>query len=99
MQRVAQALRLGVIAHAPPRQHTHTPSTHTAPPPPPPAFPEKDPRLNTLLPRIIYCTVHFGQLLFVLNKLNAMGLLPTHASDWMASLPVPPPAAATVQAL
>jgi hypothetical protein len=55
--------------------------------------------LDTLLPRLVYCAVHFGQLLFVLNKLNSMGLLPTHASDWMATLPVPPPAVSTVQAL
>jgi hypothetical protein len=43
--------------------------------------------------------VQVGQLLFVLNKLNSMGLLPTHASDWMSTLPVPPPASVSVQAL
>lgn len=64
------------------------------------AFP-RDPtgRLDTLLPRLIYCAIHFGQLLFVLNKLNSMGLLPTHASDWLASLPVPPPSTVAVEAL
>jgi hypothetical protein len=35
----------------------------------------------------------------VLNKLNAMGLLPTHASDWLAGLPTPPAAVTAVQAL
>ncbi|GBF88021.1 1-acyl-sn-glycerol-3-phosphate acyltransferase [Raphidocelis subcapitata] len=64
------------------------------------AFPS-DPagRLDTFTPRLIYCAIQFGQLLFVLNKLNSMGLLPTHASDWMASLPVPPAAAVAVRAV
>ncbi|KAI8473114.1 MAG: hypothetical protein J3K34DRAFT_412262 [Monoraphidium minutum] len=63
------------------------------------AFP-KDPagRLDTLTPRLIFCAVQLGQLLFVLNKLNSMGLLPTHASDWMSALTVPPPATVAVAA-
>lgn len=64
------------------------------------AFP-KDPagRLDVITPRLIFCLVQVGQLLFVLNKLNSMGLLPTHASDWLSELPVPPPATVAVQAL
>jgi len=92
----ASSANLQRCAHLP-RLHPTPPSKHTLPPNPT-AFP-REPRLDTLLPRLIYCACHFGQLVFVLNKLNSMGLLPTHASDWMASLPVPPPATIAVQAI
>jgi hypothetical protein len=42
-----------------------------------------------LTPRILYCLIQFGQLLFVLYKLNSMGLLPTYPSDWLAATSVP----------
>lgn len=46
-------------------------------------------KVDVLKPRLMYCLIHFGQLLFALNKLAVMGLLPTHASDWLANMPVP----------
>ena len=60
-------------------------------PPPPAAFP-RDPegQLDTLTPRLVYCLIHLGQFIFGLYKLNGMGLLPTHASDWLAGAAPPP---------
>lgn len=47
------------------------------------------PQLDTLLPRLLYCLIQCGQLVFGLYKLNGMGLLPVYASDWISSLKVP----------
>jgi len=49
-----------------------------------------EPGVDVTLPRLLFCAVHFGTVLFALYKLDKMGLLPTHASDW---LPVSPPLA------
>jgi hypothetical protein len=46
-------------------------------------------KLDTLTPRLLYCLVHSGQIVFGLYKLNAMGLLPVHASDWISTMEVP----------
>jgi len=56
------------------------------------AFPERDSdggRLNTWLPRIIYCLINLAGLGFGLWKVNGMGLLPTHASDYVSAMTVP----------
>mmetsp|Transcript_953 Transcript_953/g.1485 ORF Transcript_953/g.1485 Transcript_953/m.1485 type:complete len:172 (-) Transcript_953:466-981(-) len=47
------------------------------------------PQLDLLLPRLLFCIVQCGQLVFGLYKLNGMGLLPVYASDWVSSLKVP----------
>jgi hypothetical protein len=49
----------------------------------------EDGKLNILVPRILYCLIQAGGLAFGLWKLNTMGLLPTHASDFVSSLKVP----------
>lgn len=46
-----------------------------------------DPGVDTLTPRLVYCGLFLFQMLFALRKLNQMGLLPTHASDWAPSDP------------
>ncbi|KXZ53631.1 hypothetical protein GPECTOR_6g548 [Gonium pectorale] len=47
-------------------------------------------QLDVLTPRLLYCLVHFGQLIFGLYKLSAMRLLPSSASDFISTVPVPP---------
>jgi hypothetical protein len=54
-----------------------------------PADPEGE--LNTRIPRITFCLVHSLGVGFALWKVNGMGLLPTHLSDWVSSMR--PPAA------
>jgi len=44
---------------------------------------------DVTVPRIMFCAIHFVGLCLALNKLNAMGLLPTHASDWVSGLAPP----------
>ncbi|KAK9842355.1 hypothetical protein WJX81_008162 [Elliptochloris bilobata] len=46
-------------------------------------------KLNILYPRLLYCLIQAGGLAFALWKLNGMGLLPTHASDYVSALAVP----------
>lgn len=46
-------------------------------------------KLDTFTPRLLYCLINVGQFIFALHKLNAMGLLPTHASDWLSAIAVP----------
>lgn len=56
----------------------------------PAAFPaDPDRKLDTFTPRLLYCLIHLGQFVFGLYKLNAMGLLPTHASDWLSAIAAP----------
>lgn len=50
---------------------------------------EEWPQLDIITPRILYCLVHSGQLLFGLHKLNSMGLLPVFPSDWISTMAVP----------
>lgn len=51
--------------------------------------PDETGMLNTIGPRIVYSLIQALQLFFALYKLNAMGLLPSHASDWVSALVVP----------
>jgi hypothetical protein len=56
----------------------------------PAAFPaDPEGKLDTLTPRLLYCLIQAGQLIFVLYKLNNMGLLPTHPSDWLSAAAAP----------
>lgn len=66
----------------------------TSPSPPllltPAVFPpDPERKLDTLSPRLVFCLIQFGQVLFGLHKLNTMGLLPTHASDWLSTVAAP----------
>ena len=56
------------------------------------AFPkdEEFKQLDVFTPRLLYCLIHMGQLVFGLWKLNAMGLLPAHPADWISTMAVPP---------
>lgn len=47
-------------------------------------------QLDVIMPRILYCLIHLAQLIFGFYKLNAMGLLPVHPSDWISTMQVPP---------
>lgn len=56
-----------------------------------PAFPpDPERRLEVMGPRALFCLVQACGLAFTLWKLNGMGLLPTHVSDWVTSTPVAP---------
>lgn len=47
----------------------------------------KNKDVDVLVPRALYCAVYVGQLIFAAYKLDKMGLLPTHASDWASQIP------------
>jgi ER membrane protein complex subunit 4 len=49
----------------------------------------KNKDVDVMIPRALYCAVYFGQLIFAAYKLDKMGLLPTHASDWASQIPPP----------
>jgi hypothetical protein len=51
--------------------------------------PFKDARTDILLPKLLFIAMNFAALGLGLYKLNSLGLLPTHASDWVSSLPPP----------
>ena len=42
-------------------------------------------------PRALYCAIQLAGLAMALYKLNSMGLLPTHASDWVSGMKPPTP--------
>lgn len=42
-------------------------------------------------PRLVFCAIQVVGLAMALWKLNAMGLLPTHASDWVSNMKPPTP--------
>ena len=48
-----------------------------------------EPGVDTRLPRLAFIALHVAALLVALNKLEKMGLLPTHVSDWQPSSPPP----------
>lgn len=50
---------------------------------------EDDVNVDVFTPRILYCIIYFAQFLYGLYKLNSMGLLPAHASDWVSTIAVP----------
>lgn len=52
--------------------------------------PYKDPRVDTLAPKLVFMALNLAGLGLGIWKLNTLGLLPTHASDWVSSLPPAP---------
>jgi len=48
-----------------------------------------DKNTDVTTPRLMYCAIQLIGLALALRKLNAMGLLPTHASDWLSGLKPP----------
>ena len=52
---------------------------------------EEDEKLDVVTPRALYCSIQMAGLLFALYRLNGMGLLPTHTSDFASAL-LPPQA-------
>ncbi len=53
---------------------------------------DEDGKLDIMTPRALYCAIHLAGLLFALYRLNGMGMLPTHVSDFASAL-LPPRAA------
>ncbi|EFJ38529.1 hypothetical protein SELMODRAFT_402529 [Selaginella moellendorffii] len=51
--------------------------------------PYKDARTDVLMPKLLFIAMNLVALGMGLWKLNSLGLLPTHASDWVSSLPPP----------
>jgi hypothetical protein len=51
--------------------------------------PDPEGELNTTGPRLTFCLVHGLGVAFALWKINGMGLLPTHLSDWVSSMRPP----------
>ncbi len=54
-------------------------------------FPKEDdwPQLDTFTPRLLFCAIQLGQMVFGLWKLDGMGLLPVYPSDWISTMAVP----------
>lgn len=51
--------------------------------------PDPEGKLNTVMPRLVYCAVNGLGLAFAAYRINLMGLLPTHLSDWVSSIDAP----------
>lgn len=51
--------------------------------------PDPEGLLDTFMPRLLFCLIHFAGVIFGLYKLNSIGLLPTHASDWFSAVRAP----------
>ncbi|KAJ6406119.1 hypothetical protein OIU84_009777 [Salix udensis] len=49
--------------------------------------PYKDSKVDLLVPKLVFIALNLGGLALGIWKLNTLGLLPTHASDWVSSLP------------
>ncbi|KAK4269695.1 hypothetical protein QN277_022818 [Acacia crassicarpa] len=49
--------------------------------------PYKDKKVELLGPKLLYIALNLGGLALGVWKLNTLGLLPTHVSDWVSSLP------------
>lgn len=49
--------------------------------------PYKDSKVELLGPKLLFIALNLGGLALGVWKLNTLGLLPTHASDWVSSLP------------
>ncbi|KAJ4957020.1 hypothetical protein NE237_013803 [Protea cynaroides] len=49
--------------------------------------PYKDSKVDTLTPKLLFIALNLASLALGVWKLNTLGLLPTHASDWVSSLP------------
>ncbi|CAI6004850.1 unnamed protein product [Closterium sp. NIES-64] len=52
--------------------------------------PFKDPKVDVVLPKMMYAAVNLFLLSIGLWKLNGLGLLPTRPADWISSLPPRP---------
>ncbi|CAI5476946.1 unnamed protein product [Closterium sp. Yama58-4] len=52
--------------------------------------PFKDPKVDLVLPKMMYAAVNLFLLSIGLWKLNGLGLLPTRPADWISSLPPRP---------
>ncbi|GMQ02781.1 hypothetical protein CsSME_00048859 [Camellia sinensis var. sinensis] len=48
--------------------------------------PYKDSKVDLLAPKLLFIALNLGGLALGVWKLNSLGLLPTHASDWVSSL-------------
>ncbi|KAL7112035.1 hypothetical protein ACP275_05G127800 [Erythranthe tilingii] len=51
--------------------------------------PYKDNKVDLLGPKLVFIALNLVGLGFGVWKLNTLGLLPTHVSDWVSSLPPP----------
>lgn len=51
--------------------------------------PYKDSKVELLAPKLLYIALNLAGLGLGIWKLNTLGLLPTHSSDWVSSLPPP----------
>ncbi|PIA45988.1 hypothetical protein AQUCO_01600330v1 [Aquilegia coerulea] len=49
--------------------------------------PYKDSKVDILTPKLLFAALNLAALALGVWKLNTLGLLPTHASDWVSSLP------------
>ncbi|ERN07079.1 hypothetical protein AMTRI_Chr12g239930 [Amborella trichopoda] len=49
--------------------------------------PYKDSRIDILAPKLLFIALNLAGLALGVWKLNTLGLLPTHASDWVSTLP------------
>ncbi|KAL2236896.1 ER membrane protein complex subunit 4 [Sesamum indicum] len=51
--------------------------------------PYKDNKVDLLVPKLVFIALNLVGLGMGIWKLNTLGLLPTHVSDWVSSLPPP----------
>ncbi|KAL0372049.1 UNVERIFIED_CONTAM: ER membrane protein complex subunit [Sesamum calycinum] len=51
--------------------------------------PYKDNKVDLLAPKLVFIALNLVGLGLGIWKLNTLGLLPTHVSDWVSSLPPP----------
>ncbi|XP_073148026.1 uncharacterized protein [Henckelia pumila] len=49
--------------------------------------PYKDNKVDLILPKLVFIALNLAGLGMGIWKLNTLGLLPTHVSDWVSSLP------------
>ncbi|KMZ62731.1 hypothetical protein ZOSMA_44G01330 [Zostera marina] len=49
--------------------------------------PYKDSKVDTMAPKLLFIALNMAAMGLGVWKLNTLGLLPTHASDWVSSLP------------